>query len=129
MTSQEIIKNSDEMKDIDKDWKIVYAMLIKAVESNQYRILQSGNTLCLIKLLAPKEAQMFLFNADTKKNLLRNMKEFAKALDVAGFKKVFGETHDVQMINMIKRLGYPAKVTDAGTDDQGRKMYRGAVNV
>ena len=129
MTPQEIIKNCDEIKGLDKDWKIVYATLIVAVKSNKYRVLQSGNTLCLIKLIAPHEAQMFLFNADTEKNLLRNMKEFAKALDFAGFKKVFGETHEMQMINMIKRLGYPAEVTDAGTDNRGRKMYRGTVNV
>ena len=129
MTPQDIIKNCDELKDFDKDWKIVYATLIQAVKTNKYRILRSGNTLCLIKLVAPQEAQMFLFNADTKKNLLRNMKEFVKALDVAGFRKFYGETHEMQMINMIKRLGYPAKVTDAGTDNQGRKMYRGTVNV
>jgi hypothetical protein len=129
MTVQDLVKNSTEVKEYGKDWRIVYAILLDAVDSNKYRLLRSGNTLCMIKLLAPKEAQMFLFNADTDKNLLRNMKEFAKALHIAGFKKVFGETHDLQMINMIKRLGFPAEVTDAGKDSQGRKLYRGTVNV
>lgn len=129
MTVQDLVKNSTEVKEFGGDWKRVYAIIYQAVKTNKYRLLRSGNTLCMIKLLAPNEAQMFLFNADTNKNLLRNMKEFAKALDVAGFKKVFGETHDLQMINMIKRLGYPAKVTDAGKDAKGRKLYRGTVNV
>jgi hypothetical protein len=129
MTVQDIVKHSTEVKESGEDWERVYVILHEAIKSNEYRILRAGNTLCMIKLLAPHEAQMFIFNADTNKNLLRNMKEFAKALDVAGFKKVFGETHDIQMINMIKRLGYPAKITDAGKDDQGRKLYRGTVNV
>ena len=129
MTVQDLVKNSTEVKESGEDWKRVYAILSEALKTNQYRILRSGNTLCLIKLLAPHEAQMFLFNADTNKNLLRNMKEFAKALDVAGFKKVFGETHDMQMINLIKRIGYPVDVENAGKDDQGRKLYRGTVNV
>lgn len=129
MTVQDLVKNSTEVKESGEDWKYVYGVLSEALKTNQYRILRSGNTLCLIKLLAPHEAQMFLFNADTNKNLLRNMKEFAKALDVAGFKKVFGETHDLQMINMIKRIGYPVDVQDAGKDSQGRKIYRGTVNV
>lgn len=129
MTVQDLVKNSTEVKESGEDWKRVYAILSEALKTNKYRIMRSGNTLCMIKLLAPHEAQMFLFNADTNKNLLRNMKEFAKALDVAGFKSVFGETHDLQMINMIKRLGYPAEVTDAGKDSQGRKLYRGTVNV
>lgn len=129
MTPQDIIKNSTEVKESGQDWKKVYVALDQYVKSNQYRILRSGNTLFLIKLLAPHQAQMFLFNADTNKNLLRNMRDFAKAMHKSGFKKVFGETHDIQMINAIKHIGFPVDVTDAGVDAQGRKLYRGTVNV
>ena len=129
MTPQEVIKNSTEIKESGQDWKKVYVALHQCIESNEYRVLRSGNTLFLIKLLAEHEAQMFLFNADTNKHLLRNMREFAKAMHKAGFKKVFGETHDIHMINAIKHIGFPVDVTDAGIDAQGRKMYRGTVNV
>lgn len=129
MTVQDLVKNSTEVKESGQDWKRIYAILTEALKTNKYRILRSGNTLCLLKLIEPQHAQMFLFNADTNKNLLRNMKEFAKALDVAGFKQVFGETHDLQMISLIKRIGYPVTVEDAGKDNHGRKIYRGTVNV
>jgi hypothetical protein len=129
MTTQDIIKNCNELKDSEQDWKQVYVVLHKSLESNKYRILRSGNTLFWIKIIEPKIAQMFVFNADTNKNFFRNMKEFAHAMDKAGYKKVFGVTHNTQIINLIKRLDYPVTVEDAGVDDKGRKLYKGTVNV
>lgn len=129
MTPQEIVKNSTEVKESNLDWKQVYVTLSKMLKTNKYRVLRNGNTLFLIKILSPGFAQMFLFNADSNKNLIRNMREFAQAMHRAGFKRVFGETHDMQMINVIKRIGFPVEVTDAGVDALGRKLYRGTVNV
>lgn len=129
MSVQDLVKNSTEVKESGEDWRRVYAILSEALKTNKYRILRSGNTLCLIKLLAPHEAQMFLVNADTNKNLLRNTKEFVKALHVAGFKKFFGVTHDMQMLNMLKRAGYHVEIKSEGKDKQGKNLYRGTINV
>jgi hypothetical protein len=129
MSTQDIIKNCNELKDSEHGWEQVYAMIHKSIESNQYRVLRNGNTLFWIKIIEPKVAQMFVFNADTNKNFFRNMKEFAHAMDKAGYKKVFGITHNMQIINLIKRLNYPVTVEDAGVDDKGRQLYKGTVNV
>lgn len=72
---------------------------------------------------------MFVFNADTQKNFLRNMKDFAKAMDVAGFKKVFGITENQKLLAMIGRLGYPMTIEDAGQSEDGKPLYKGTVNV
>ena len=111
------------------DWKRVYAAVALSIQNNTHRVMRSGNTLLWIKLLPQKTVQMYVFNADTQKNFLKNMKEFAKALDKSGFESVFGETHNMQLIEMMKRLGYPVKVEQVGTDDQGRTIYRGTVDV
>jgi hypothetical protein len=128
-STQDIIKESDEVKEMGMDWKRVYAAVALSIQNNTHRVMRSGNTLLWIKLLPQKTAQMYVFNADTQKNFLKNMKEFAKALDKSGFESVFGETHNMQLIEMMKRLGYPVKVEQVGTDDQGRTIYRGTVDV
>ena len=128
-STQDIIKESDEVKELGVDWKRVYAAVALSIQNNTHRVMRSGNTLLWIKLLPQKTAQMYVFNADTQKNFLKNMKEFAKALDKSGFETVFGETHNMQLIEMMKRLGYPVKVEQVGTDDEGRTIYRGTVNV
>jgi len=129
MTTQDIIKNCQEMKDSEMDWKKMYIFLRESIKSNKYRMMRSGNTLFWYRLDEPKVAQMFVFNADSYKNLLRNMQEFAKAMHLAGFKKVYGETHDMNIIKLIERIGFPVEIEEVGQDAQGRQIYRGTVNV
>jgi hypothetical protein len=129
MTTQEIIRESDEIKEGNVDWKKAYATVYMTVQQNTHRVLRHGNTLAWLKLLPNDSAQMFIFNADTPKNFLRNMKEFAKAIDKAGFKSYFGETHNPQILEMLRRLGYRVDIEKVRTDKQGRAIYRGVVNV
>lgn len=129
MTTQDIIKNCQELKDSGVDWKKMYAILRESINSNQYRMMRSGNTLFWYRLDEPKVAQMYVFNADSYKNLMRNMQEFAKAMHLSGFKKVYGETHDMNIIKLIERIGFPVNVETVGQDAQGRQIYRGTVNV
>lgn len=129
LSTQEIIKNSDELKDMDYKWEDVYVAVYTSIQNNTHRVLRNNNTLLWLKLLPNKSAQMYIFNADPPKQFLRNMKEFAKALDKGGFDTVFGETHNKQIIEMLKRLGYPVDVEVVGQDDKGRTVYRGTVNV
>jgi hypothetical protein len=129
MTTQDIVKNCDEIKDSGQDWKQVYASLHAMIESNQYRIVRAGNTLFLIKLLGQGTAQMFVFNADSQKKFLRNTKEFFKAMKVAKFHTVFGITENPQMIKMLQHTGYNIDVENAGTDDKGNPLYKGIAHV
>jgi hypothetical protein len=129
MQPYEIIEKSDEVKDSDMDWKKIYAIILASIKSDKYRVMRNGNTLFWYKLVQPKEAQVFIFNADTHKNLIRNFKEFARAMDVAGFKKVYGDTENQQMLEVIKRLGYPVDVEATGEVRNGKPVYRGTVNV
>jgi hypothetical protein len=129
MSTQDIVKNCDEIKDSGQDWKQAYAALHSMLESNQYRIMRAGNTLFLIKLLEQGTAQMFVFNADSPKNFLKNTKEFFKAMKAAKFHTVFGVTENLQSIKMLQNIGFKVNIENAGTDDNGQPLYKGIVHV
>jgi hypothetical protein len=129
MSTQDIVKNSNEIKESGLDWKQVYAAVYEAVQNQNYRIIRHNNVLFWYRIDSPSVAQMFVFNADSYKNLFRAFKEFANAMKLSGFKTVYGDTHDLNIINLIKRIGFPVDVEPIGTDKQGRKLYRGTVNV
>ena len=129
MSTQDIVKDSTEVKESGMDWRKAYAAIYQSIQSPNYRIIRHNNTLFWYRIDSPGIAQMFVFNADSYKNLFRNFKEFAKAMHVAGFKTVYGDTHDLNIVNLIKRIGFPVDVQMIGVDKKGRKLYRGTVNV
>lgn len=128
MTTQEIIQKSDEVKAGGMDWKDVYKAVYGTVMMNTHRVLRSGNTLAWIELLPNDAARVDTFNADTPKNYVKNLREFAKALDKAGFKSAIVETPNPKIIEVVKGLGYPVKV-ETTQDKSGATIYRGTINV
>jgi hypothetical protein len=129
MTPQEIVKNSNYIKEAKFDWKEAYAALHASIESNKYRIMRKGNTLFWYRIDRPQVAQVFIFNADTYKNLFINLEEFAQAMHKSGYKNVYAETNDFNLINLIRRIGFPVDVEELGKDQSGKQLYRGTVNV
>jgi hypothetical protein len=128
MQPYEIIQHSDEVKDSGLDWKKVYALLYSSVESNQYRIMRAGNTLFLYKILGDHKAQMYVFNADSAKNYIENLKEFFKAMKVAGFTQIVAEVDDEKNIHLLKKATQHIQVTPVGTNEEGKTIYRGVIN-
>jgi hypothetical protein len=112
MTTQDIVKNSDEVKRYKMDWEKIYVTLANAVKTNKYRILRSGNTLFVIKIIDPEFAELATFNAESSfKNYVRNIKEFLKAVEVAGYKRIRANNVNIQMINLMKNAGYNIEST------------------
>ena len=107
MTTQEIVKNSYEVKNMKLNWESIYKAIYAASQTNKYRILRNGDTLFVIKILAPHEAGVMVFNAEKSfKNYIRNVKEFAKAMDIGGYTKVSAKGANIQMVNILKHAGY-----------------------
>ena len=107
MTTQDIVKNSYEVKGMKLNWESIYKAIYAASQTNKYRILRNGDTLFVIKILAPHEAGVMVFNAEKSfKNYMRNLKEFAKAMDIGGYTKVSAKGANVQVINVMKNAGY-----------------------
>jgi hypothetical protein len=128
MTTQDIVKNCDEVKEGKLDWLKVYAILTEALKTNKYRMLRTNNTLFLIRIDSPGVAQMYIFNADTKHRLMGNMREFLKAMQVAKYNTVYGETHNVQVLRLLERAGFPGKIEQIESPN-GKPLFRGTMNV
>lgn len=124
MTTQDIVKNSDEIKNMDISWEKMYALLHEAIKSNKYRVLRSGNTLFLIKIISETEAQLNVFNAEKSfKDYVRNIRDFGKAMINAGYKKLTAHGANIQMVNILKSSKYPVKSTLIGKDKKGVDLY------
>lgn len=125
MTTQDIVKNSYEVKEMGLDWEEMYVTLHAAIESNQVRVLRSGDTLFAINLIAPHEAELFTFNAEKSfKNYIRNLREFGHAMEKAGYQKVTADGVNIQIVNAMKHSGYPIEVEEDGKDNKGAQLYR-----
>lgn len=129
LTTQEIIKNSKEIKNSNMSWKRAYASIYAALQTNKYRMLRSGDVLFLIKIIKPGEAQMFVFNPVSDKNFYRAFKEFAAAMKKAGYKKVWGNTKDRKLLEFIGKAVGNVQIQELSKSADGEITYRGEVNV
>lgn|GEM_PF-5904096 len=127
LTTQAIVEQYCKSKNLD--WKKVYAALQQVSDQNTHRIMRSGNTLFLIALGAPHEAEVFVLNADPYKKLHKNLEEFCRAMEKSGFKKVWAETEDTNLLEAVKQLGYPMTIEKIGVGENGHSLYKGTVNV
>jgi hypothetical protein len=128
MTPQEIVEHCDELKGTKLDWRKVYAVLSEQLKTTKYRIQRTNNTLFLIRIDSPGVAQMFIFNADTKHRLMGNMREFLKAMQVAKYHTVYGETHNIQVLRLLEHAGFNGKIEQVPSPDN-RPLFRGTMHV
>jgi len=128
MTTQDIVKNSDEVRDQNLDWEQVYIRLHNASASNQYRIFRTNNTLFLVKIMENNVGQVFTFNADAKNKLISNVLEFLKALKVAKYKIVVLSTKDTQLFNSLKQNKIKVDIREQ-KDENNEVVFQGAIYV
>ena len=128
MTTQDIVKNSDEVRDQNLDWKQVYTRLHNASASNKYRIFRTNNTLFLVKIMENNVGQVFTFNADAKNKLISNVLEFLKALKVAKYKIAILSTKDEQLFNSLKQNKFRVDIREQ-KDENNEVVFQGAIHV
>ena len=129
MTTQEIFQKCPEINRFGHDWKKVYAQMASLLKTNTCRMMRSGNSLFIIFIKAPHQAEVAMFNADPPNKFARNFREFAKAMKLAGYTSVTGKTDNLPTLQLIERFGYPIKIQNLGVDQDGITQYRGTVNV
>ena len=129
MTHQEIFQKCPEINRFGHDWKQLYAMVSQLLQTNKFRLMRSGNSLFLVQITAPHQAEVLMFNADPVGKFARNFREFAKAMHLAGYTSVAGVTDNLPTLKMIERFGYPIQIENLGQDENGLTQYRGTVNV
>ena len=105
MSVQNIVKNSKEAKLINPDWKKTYAAISQLLETNEYRMFRTGDTLFLIQIVQPGECNLEIINADKEKNLHKNVVELIKALKKSNYKTVHMTTQNQDIISTIQESG------------------------
>jgi hypothetical protein len=129
MTTQEIVRNCDEVRNAKANWEEIYIALHRSLKTNKYRIMRSNNTLFWYRIDSPTVAQMYIFNADSGRKLIRNLHEFLKAMSKVGFETIYGVTTEPQIIQTLRNAGYPTEVEHFGKDENGREEYKVTINV
>jgi hypothetical protein len=129
MTTQEIVRNSDEVRNAKANWEEIYVTLHKSLKTNKYRIMRSNNTLFWYRIDSPTVAQLYIFNADSGRKLIRNLHEFIKAMKKCGFETIYGVTIEPQVIQTLRNAGYPTEVEQMGKDKNGQEQYKVTINV
>ena len=103
---QEIVRVHLENAGQEKQFEHVYKTLHKLLASNKFRILRHGDTLFLLGLLGDNACHVQMINADSKTNLIRNIKEGFRAAFHAGFKRVDFETQNQNIVRAVQSLGH-----------------------
>lgn len=86
MTTQDIVRKSDVVKDNNLDWKRVYAGMHYSIEQNTHRVMRVENTLFWLKLLPNDAVNVVAFSSAPSKILSKQVDELEKALKAAGLR-------------------------------------------
>ena len=128
MTTQNIIKNCDELKGSRQDWKDVYTKLHVSVKTNKFRIFRAGNTLFWVKLLEPGTGQVFVFNADSKEKFFENALQFLKALKAVKYTEIIAIAPAPGLFRQIQRAGYDVDI-EKMSSTEGPASFKGTIHV
>jgi phosphoribosylpyrophosphate synthetase len=128
MTTQNIIKNCDELKGSKQNWKEVYAKLHVSVKANKFRIFRAGNTLFWVKLLEPGTGQVFAFNADPKEKFFENVLQFLKALKAVKYTEITAVMPVPGLFRQLQRAGYAVDVEKIPSVE-GPASFKGTIHV
>jgi hypothetical protein len=128
MTTQDLIKNCNELEGSDEDWKRVYANLQLSVKTPEYRIFRAGNTLFWVRIISSGVGQVFVFNADPKDKLFSNVLEFLRAMKIAEYTQLHTVLPSEDAFIRIREAGYVVDVKPFRTA-QGPIKFKGTVHV
>jgi len=103
LTPQEIVKRSMERMDPSADWENVYSHVYAAIKSNKFRALRHGETILFFQVQSPVASQAHLFSADPQEKFLEALREFGKALKIAGYKKLTGIVRNASLLRLIRK--------------------------
>jgi hypothetical protein len=102
-TTQDIVKEYCDRQRID--FKKFYVGLANSIESGQLRIMQHGNTLLTYRITAPHQADAHLITTEPAVKIIESLKEFHKAMKVAGFTAVTAELKTPVIASLLSYAG------------------------
>lgn len=102
-STQEIVKRTVERLDPDGDWEEVYEAMYSALQTNQFRMLRSGDTLAFYHVNTPIADEAHLFTIEKQEDLMESLRDLGQAFKIAGFKKIKGTTEFPSILRILRK--------------------------
>lgn len=126
MTPQDIVKNSREVRDSGLDWKKTYATMQGSVQTNEWRIFRTNNTLFWVHIDKPGVGHFYIFDSDKDNQFFSNVQEFIKAMKVAKYQALYVDLKTPKLFEKLQAAGEQVKYQPMATAD-GATVYRGVI--
>jgi len=114
MSVQEIIRKALEAHGREDQLKDMYRNIMLLLKTDEFRMVRQGNTMFLIQILSPGECKMAIFNGDSPKNLLRNIKGFYDAMLAGGYHTLHTDSNIPNMVQALRNMGMDVEITGKG---------------
>lgn len=102
-STEEIVKQTVERLDPDGDWNEVYDAMYSALQTNQFRMLRSGDTLAFYHVNTPIADEAHLFTIEKQEDLMESLRDLGQAFKIAGFKKIKGTTEFPSILRILRK--------------------------
>lgn len=102
-STEEIVKQTVERLDPDGDWNEVYDAVYSALQTDQFRMLRSGDTLLFYHVNTPIADEAHLFTIEKQEDLMESLRDLGQAMKTAGFKKIKGATEYPSILRIIRK--------------------------
>jgi len=102
-STEEIVKRTVERFDPDGDWNEVYDAVYSALQTDQFRMLRSKDTLVFYHVNTPIADEAHLFTIEKQEDLMESLRDLGKAFKNAGFKKIKGATEFPSVLRIIRK--------------------------
>lgn len=102
-STQDIVRDYCDRQQID--FEKFYVGMSKAIRENKIRVMQHGNTLLAYRITAPHQADVQLITTEPQPKIVEALKDFHKAMKVAGFTSVTAELKTPVIASLLKYAG------------------------
>ena len=102
-STEEIVKRTVERLDPDGDWNEVYDAVYSALQTDQFRMLRSGDTLAFYHVNTPIADEVHLFTIEKQEDLMESLLDIGQAFKNAGFKKIKGVTEFPSILRILRK--------------------------
>lgn len=102
-STEEIVKRTVERLDPDGDWNEVYDAVYSALQTDQFRMLRSGDTLAFYHVNTPIADEAHLFTIEKQEDLMESLRDLGQAFKNAGFTKIKGVTEFPSVLRILRK--------------------------
>jgi len=102
-STEEIVKRTVERLDPDGDWEEVYDAVYSALQTDQFRMLRSGDTLAFYHVNTPIADEEHLFTIEKQEDLMESLRDLGQAFKKAGFTKIKGVTEFPSVLRILRK--------------------------